>query len=103
MRLVEWANIRTYLKRLQELEAQGLIKRSTGYLTGQFSKNIKLNWPFKKSEEAVLYNGRSIETFEDSIKTCFKPDLFRNLLSSVGVERHTKRALVERICREGKI
>lgn len=98
-KLVEWAGMRTYLIRLQELEVRGLIKRSEGYLTGRFSKNLRLDWPFTKSGEAILYDGRSIETFEDSIKTCFKAENFRELLITSGTLKNTANKIKREIYR----
>jgi hypothetical protein len=83
-RLIEWASHQTYNKYLQEFEAQGLLKRGSAYQTGLFSKAIKLEWPFKTSSEAVLYDGRSIETFEQTAKTVFKPGEMRELIESAG-------------------
>ena len=47
---------------------------------GRFSKSLKLSWDFKTADESVLFEGRSVDTFEDTIKTMFKPDEFKALM-----------------------
>ncbi|MBU1173649.1 MAG: hypothetical protein KKD44_29110 [Proteobacteria bacterium] len=96
-RLIEWGSRRTYNKYLQEFEAQGLLKRGSAYQTGLFSKAIKLEWPFKSSSEAVLYDGRSIETFEGTVKTVFKPGEMRGLIENAGRNRQWTYKVIKRI------
>jgi hypothetical protein len=96
-KLLEWTDQRTYLKYLGELESKGILKRGTAYQTGHFSKSLKLNWPFKTSSEAVLYDGRSIEIFEQAAKTVFKPNEMRELIESAGPSRQWAYELVKRV------
>ena len=96
-RLIEWGSRRTYDKYLREFEAQGLLTRGTAYQTGHFSKAIKLEWPFQNSSEAVLYDGRSIETFEQTVRTIFKPEEMRELIESAGLKVSWSYELVRRI------
>ncbi len=74
-----------------------MLKRGSAYQTGVFSKSIKLEWPFKSSSEAVLYDGRSIETFEQMAKTVFKPREMRELIESAGPKVRWSYELVKRI------
>ena len=88
-RLVKWGSTETYLKYLGELENKGIIKRGKAYSSGQFSKDLKLNWQYRSSKSAVLYDGRAIETLESTVKHLYKPDEFRQLLNAKGAERTT--------------
>jgi hypothetical protein len=96
-KLIEWGSRRTYDKYLREFETQGLIKRGSAYQAGHFSKDIKLEWPFKNSSEALLYDGRSIETFEQAAKLIFQPWEMRELLESAGSKVRWSYVLVRRI------
>jgi hypothetical protein len=101
-RLVAWSNERTYLRYLNEFEEVGAMERTKSYLAGQFAKSIKLpKWKFQSGEKAVRYSGRSVETFEDTVKLGFEPWEFRNLLKSVGVKSNTALKMVNRIFEEG--
>jgi hypothetical protein len=96
-RLIAWGSRRTYDKYLREFEAQGLLIRGKSYQTGLFSKAIKLEWPFKSSSEALLYDGRSIEKFEQTAKLIFKPWEMRELLEIAGSKVRWSYELVRRI------
>ncbi len=101
-KLIEWSSRSSYLRYLNELEEKGIVERTRSYLAGQFAKSIKLpGWKFQPSEKAVLFSGRSIETFEDTVKLIFEPWEFRSLLRVVGVKRTTALEMVNRICGEG--
>ena len=78
--LVEWSSTRTYLKNLDELQAKGIVKRYDSYKVDEFSKSIKINWKFKDIDKAILVDNRAPESFEDTIKACYKPEEFRELL-----------------------
>ena len=101
-RLVRWSSTRTYQKFLNEFESQGITKRQKSYLPGLFAKDIKINWKFRDSREAVIHEGRAIESFEKTIKFLFKekPDLFRQLLIKAGVKQSTATKMVNSIWRE---
>lgn len=104
-RLIEWSSDRTYQKYLNEFENKGITKRGTSYLAESFSgsrgfaKSIKLHWKFRGSNEAIMYEGRSIETFGKAIKFRFKdkPDEFRQLLIKAGVKRTTAIEMINSI------
>ncbi len=85
--LVEWSSTRTYLKNLDELQAKGIVKRYDSYKVDEFSKSIKINWKFKDIDKAILVDNRAPESFEDTIKACYKPEEFRELLIRAGSER----------------
>ena len=95
-KLVQWGNERTYLKYLNELETKGIAQRGRGYEVGGFSKSLRLDWKYKDSRKAVLYEGRAIETFEDTVKVVYSPRDFRALLQSAGTEKNYARRFVER-------
>jgi hypothetical protein len=96
-RLIEWASRRVYDRYLDELENQGIIKRGSAYQPGLFSKAIRLNWTFKSSSAAVLYDGRAIETLEETARTTFKPAEFKALLESIGLKTRWTYELINRI------
>jgi hypothetical protein len=96
-RLLGWTDQRTYLKYLGELEEKGIVKRSSAYQPRLFSKAIRLNWPFRGSSEAVLYDGRAIETFGGTVKTVFKPGDFRTLIEAAGPKIRWSYELTRRI------
>lgn len=75
-----WAGRGSADKYLNELADMGLVKRGKAYSVGKFSKSLKLSWDFKTADESVLFEGRSVDTFEDTIKTMFKPDEFKALM-----------------------
>ncbi|MBA7651906.1 hypothetical protein ES703_59735 [subsurface metagenome] len=107
-RLIKWSSDRTYLKYLDELGEKGIIKRGSSYLSEghpglrAFAKEIKLNWRFRDSSEAVLIEGRAIETFDSAVRLIFKgrPDGFRQLLIKEGVEQSTASKMISSIWRE---
>jgi hypothetical protein len=81
-RLIEWASKDSYLKHLSFFESKGILKRGDSYLTKAFSKAIKLNWDFRPISEAVFYDGRSVETLEEAIRLCFKPEEVKQIVES---------------------
>lgn len=104
-RLIEWSSERTYLKYLNELGEKGIAERGSAYLSKgrpglrPFSKDLKLNWKFRDSSEAVLYDGRSVETFDNTIRFVFrnKLDGFRQLLIKEGVKQSTASMIINSI------
>jgi hypothetical protein len=101
-RLIGWSSKDTYLQYLNELEERGIVERTKSYLAGQFAKSVKFpGWKFQSDKKAVLYSGRSVETFEDTVKLGFEPWEFRNLLKSVGVTVDTSLKMTNRIFGEG--
>ena len=95
-KLKEWSQ-RNYLKYLDELIKIGIVKRGDKYSVDRFSKSIKINWNFKDSREAILYDNRSPDTLGDTIKLSYKPEEFRELLKEAGSERTTAIKIVKRI------
>lgn len=79
-KLVEWSSWRTYKNHLEYLEGKGILKRGSGYLVGEKSKGIKLDWPYQTEQEAVLFEGRAVENLEKAVPMLFKPEDFRGLL-----------------------
>lgn len=86
-KLIAWANERTYLKRINEATEKGIIKRYGSYKVGVCAKSFKIRWPWRGSSEAVLYDGRSIDTLKDTLKTVYGQDELRQLLSTYGADR----------------
>lgn len=86
-KLVEWANERTYLKRINELSEKGVLKRFSSYSVGRCAKSFKISWPWRTSREAVLYDGRSIDTLKGTLKAVYEPDELRQLLESSGARK----------------
>lgn len=84
-KLMEWTggHSQRYQKRLSELEEKGIIKsRTTGYVVGNLSKGIELDWPWRSSKDGVLYDGRSVESLSRTLKLTLKPSEFREILES---------------------
>ena len=88
-KLRSWAGVRSVNKFLNELEAKKLLKRGTAYQVGAFSKSITMNWKYGGESEAVLYEGRAIDTFEDTVKLLHGPEDFRAMLQGAGAKRTT--------------
>jgi len=93
-KLREWST-ENYLKYLEEL--RGIIKRGDAYQVDKFSKSIKIDWKFRDSKNAILNDGISPDSFEDTIKLSYRPEEFKELLKEAGSERHTAIKTVERI------
>lgn len=101
-KLQEWSSWRSYQKWLGELEEKGLISRSSSYLIGKFSKNLRLNWKWRSSSDAVFNDGRSVDTFEDSVRMVYKHYEFRQILRMCGVGKQTIGEMIKRIYENGK-
>ena len=65
------------------------LKGGKSYLVDRFSKSIRIDWDFKDSSNAILYDGRSLNTLEDTIKLSCKPEEFKALLQRAGGKRTT--------------
>lgn len=93
-KLIEWANERTYLKRINEASEKGVLKRYGSYKVGCCAKSFKISWLWRGSSEAVLFDGRSIDTLKGTLKAVYEPDELRQLLRTHGA---TKQALYDTI------
>jgi hypothetical protein len=98
--LVSWSSNRTYQNYLNELEQKGIVTRGKAYLVGQYSKSLMLNWRYKSEADAVLYDGRSIDTLDGTIKLLMKPQDFNDLLRKSGTEKRWRNTLVKRVYAE---
>jgi hypothetical protein len=101
-KLIGWSNERTYLKYINEFEEKGILKRGQKYLVGEFSKNLKLNWPFKNADQAVLFEGRALDTFENTVRVLHEPAEFKAILANTAVQRTTIIKAVNRIYKDGQ-
>jgi len=98
-KLVQWSSMRTYQGHLRYLESKGILKRGTGYLVGQKAKDLKLTWPYKTDKDAVLFNGRAVDTLEKAVSMLFTPENLRALLRgyvSKQAAQFTTKTLFER-------
>ncbi len=95
--LIQWGSSRTYQKYLNEFDERGILKRGGSYLSGKFSKSLSYNWNFKQDSKAVLYQGRAIETFEDTVKLLFMQQDFKDLLSKAGAQKRNRNKIVRAI------
>lgn len=86
-KLAQWSSKETNLKYLNEFKSMGVLSRGSAYSIGSFSKNIKLNWKYKSSDEAILYDGRSVDTLEDTLRFLYEPPEFREILRSSGASK----------------
>lgn len=96
-KLVSWASERTYLKYLAEFESKGLLTRESSYLVDAYAKKIKLKWDHKNDNDAILYDARSLNTLEDTLKLVIKPREFRQILLSTGVKSQQSTNIVKNI------
>jgi len=62
----------------------GIFKRGTKYRVNEFTKSIKSNWKYRDPSNAILYSGRSVNTFEETVLMVYTARDFRNLLMSAG-------------------
>lgn len=96
-KLIEWSSINHYLKRIDELESKGFLKRGSSYRINTFSKSIKfLDWPYGTETDAILYDGRAIETIYDTFRLLYKPINLKEILISSGCKRRTTIEIVKR-------
>jgi len=96
-KLINWSSYHTYLKYLDELESKGLIKRGSAYAQGNFSKDLKINWNYGSEYNAILDDGRSVDTLDDIIRFTYNPRDFRQLLNSSGCKRTTAIMIVKKV------
>jgi len=95
-RLVSWASNRTYQKYLDELDNKGIARRGRAYSTDAFSKDLKLKWQYRSSDEAILYTGRSLDTIEDTLQLIYKPPELRELLIAAGASKQAAYEVLKR-------
>lgn len=88
-KLADWSSRDTYLKFSNEFESQGVMKRGSAYKIDEFSKSIKLNWKYGIETDALLDDGRSVDTLDDTLRVYFTPQEFRDMLTASGTERTT--------------
>ena len=88
-RLIEWAGERTYLKRIDEAAKKGIIERYDSYSTGRFAKSVKIKWQWRDSSQAVLYDGRSVDTLKGTLRILYKKkvDHLKHLLLDAGATK----------------
>jgi len=88
-KLIEWANERSYLKRIAETMRKGVIERYDSYSAGRFAKSVKIKWPWRDSSQAILYDGRSVDTLKETLRILYKtkPDHLKQLLSDAGATK----------------
>lgn len=107
-RFIEWGSRWGYPNQLRELEEKGIIERGQSYLSTEtaqkrnkdaegFAKSLKVNWPFRDSRQAILYDSRSLDTFDDAVRLTFDPRDFRELLTSAGAKRTTAIMTTKRV------
>lgn len=96
-KLIEWSSREKYNQYLKELNKSGIIKRGKSYLVDKFSKRIIIDWKFRNPKEAILYDGRSPDSFEETIKLSYKPEEMKVLLLNAGSERTTAIKMVNRL------
>lgn len=99
-KLVQWSSSRTYTKYLNELEDKGIVHRGRGYLAGQFSKPLTLKWDYGNTEGAILYEGRAIDTFEDTLSLIYQPEDFKTIMRTAGAGRTAVIEAAKRIYQE---
>jgi hypothetical protein len=100
-KLIQWSSDRTYINYLNEFEEKEIVTRGKAYSDGSqnkaFSKNLKLKWKYRKSTDAILYEGRSLDYFDDTVKLIYEPRDFRDILKRSGVKQSNCTMMVNRI------
>jgi hypothetical protein len=100
-KLIQWSSNTTYNNYLKELEEKGIANRGKAYSDGSqgkaFSKNLKLKWKYKNPDDAVLYGGRSLDSFDDAARLIYDPRDFRDILRRVGVGKGNRSKMVKSI------
>ena len=84
-KLEDWSK-KNYLQYLDELNKYEIIQRRNTYSVDRFSNSIKINWKFRNPNNAILDDGRSPDTFEDTIRLSYEPEEFRELLQKLEAE-----------------
>ena len=85
--LSAWADEQTYDSYLGELEEKGLVKRVTDCSAGEFNNGLRLDWDYTTSGDPVMHQGRSVDTFEETIKLVLAPDEFKAMLRGAGATK----------------
>ena len=100
-KLIQWSSHKTYIKYLNEFEEKEIVTRGKAYSDGSqnkaFSKNLKLKWKYRKSDDAILYEGRSLDYFDDTVKLLYEPSDFRDILKRSGVKQSNCTMMTNRI------
>lgn len=84
--LITWSQ-RGYLKYLDDLQKLRIIKRLDKYKIESFSKSIIIKWNFRDTSRAILIDNRAPEDLPETIRICFEPEEFRELLLKAGGKR----------------
>jgi len=88
-RLQTWASAESYLKRIEEATEKGIVKRYRSYQVGERSKSFDINWKWRSSQDAILHDGRSIETLKSTLKSVYKAQDLRERLQAAGGQKST--------------
>lgn len=95
-KLVSWSSSRTYLKYLDELSKKGILMRDDRYLTGKFSKRIKLNWPFQPVQKAIVVEDRTAGLLQ-SMKIVYEPQELTYKLKQTKINKSTVSRTIKKI------
>jgi hypothetical protein len=104
-KLKEWGSRRTYLQYIDEFKRQGLIERVNGrrdYAEGQYSKELHLHWPYRSSKDAVLVDGRSPGSLEETMRAVYEPRDARVVLLQSGMQRRMVNYFMDRVYPEDR-
>jgi len=96
-KLIEWSSKKSYLQYSDELNKYEIIQRGGAYSVDRFSKSIKINWNFRDSKEAILDDGRSPDTLEDTVRLSYEPEELKVLLFNAGSKRTTTIEIIKRV------
>ena len=87
--LKSWASRDTYIGQIGELEQKGIIYRGENYIVNVRSKEIKMRWPWRSLDDAILIDDRAPDTLEQTIRVAFTKEEARALLRSSGMHKMT--------------
>jgi hypothetical protein len=93
--LLKWSK-KNYISYLDKLKRIGVVKRCDKYQIDEFSKAIQINWQFRSPSQAILVDYRAPQGFSETIRACFKPEEFRELLKKAGVKKTTTTEAIKR-------
>lgn len=83
-RLVDFSSSASYLDLLDDLEQNGIITRSEGYLRGHHAKRIHPVWRTSSTDSPLLVDGRSPDTYDGAIASAFPGGGFEAKLRQAG-------------------
>jgi hypothetical protein len=99
-RLAEFSSSSSYLDHLDRLTDLGIIERRNGYSVGREAKKIRAIWPFDRTGQPFLVEGRSPETFDAAIAAAYSKDELVSLLKINGADSRIVSSLLRNLAKK---